>query len=61
MGECGARLLSENRNTDFSKRNFDQIEGKNITEKVAEHWNRLPRGIVLFPVWTHSKLNWTGL
>lgn len=32
-----------------SKRNFDQIQGKSIRDKMTEHWNRLPISVVVCP------------
>lgn len=39
------RKRQDTMDTDHSKRNFDKIQGKSITERVTEHWNRLSRDI----------------
>lgn len=39
----GAQGKDKRQWTDCSERNIDQIQGKIITERVTEHWNRLPR------------------
>lgn len=44
--------------TGYGKRNFHQIQGKSITERVTEHWNMLPRDTVGSPSLDKLKTEW---